>query len=116
NTVINRGPSTTVIEQASGRKVQAVAVHELRQKEEAVVTKQRAAASPVIKKAQAPVAAEGKAVAGHRTPAVEKDVPSRAGRTQESETVKPRAAMAQPAAIKESPSEKSHEAQIEKQK
>ena len=41
-TVINEGPRTTVIEQASGRKVQAVPVRELRRKQEAeVVAKQR---------------------------------------------------------------------------
>lgn len=43
-TVINEGPRTTIIEQASGRKVQPVAVRELRRKEEApVIARQRAA-------------------------------------------------------------------------
>ena len=36
-TVINKGPATTVIEKASGRKVQAVPVQELRHREEAPV-------------------------------------------------------------------------------
>ena len=50
-TVINEGPRTTVIEQASGRKVQAVPVRELRRKEEAaVVTKQRIAPTSNEKK------------------------------------------------------------------
>lgn len=43
-TVINEGPRTTVIEQASGQRVQPVAVRELRRKEEApVATRQRRA-------------------------------------------------------------------------
>ena len=37
NTVINEGPRTQVIEQVSGRTVQAVPVHELRRREEAAV-------------------------------------------------------------------------------
>jgi hypothetical protein len=39
NTVINGGPATAVIEKASGRRVQAVAVHELRQRQEAPVAR-----------------------------------------------------------------------------
>ena len=43
NTVINEGPATTVIEKASGRKIEAVPVKELRHKTEAaVVSKQPA--------------------------------------------------------------------------
>jgi hypothetical protein len=46
-TVINEGPATTVIEKASGRKVQAVAVQELRHKTEAaVVVKQKTPTAP----------------------------------------------------------------------
>ncbi|MBI3414723.1 MAG: hypothetical protein HY043_05285 [Verrucomicrobia bacterium] len=46
NTVINEGPRTQIIEQASGRKVQAVPVHELRRKQEAeVVARQRTVSS-----------------------------------------------------------------------
>ena len=37
NTVINEGPRTTIIEQASGQKVQTVPVHELRRVQEAPV-------------------------------------------------------------------------------
>jgi len=40
-TVINEGPRTTIIEQASGRKVQPVAIQELRRKEEAPVSARR---------------------------------------------------------------------------
>jgi hypothetical protein len=55
-TVINEGPSTTVIEQVSGQKVQAIPVRELRRKEEAaVVTKQRIAPTSNEKNVQAPV-------------------------------------------------------------
>jgi hypothetical protein len=39
NTVVNGGPATAVIEKASGRRVQPVAVHQLRQREEAPVAK-----------------------------------------------------------------------------
>ncbi len=42
--VINEGPRTTVIEQASGRKVQPVALRELREKEEAPVIARRRSA------------------------------------------------------------------------
>jgi osmotically-inducible protein OsmY len=48
NTVINEGPRTTVIEQASGRKVQTVPVHELRRKQEAAVVATRAAAPVTV--------------------------------------------------------------------
>src|SRR5205814_2334865 len=41
NTVINEGPRTQIIEQASGKKVRSVPVHELRQKQEAAVIVQR---------------------------------------------------------------------------
>ena len=57
NTVINEGPEIAAIEKASGRKVQAVAVRELRQKQEAgVVSKQRNLAKE--KKADKPASAE----------------------------------------------------------
>ena len=56
NTVINEGPATTVIEKASGRKVQAVPVRELRHKQEAeVVARQRIAPPPREEKVQTPV-------------------------------------------------------------
>ncbi|HXT41118.1 MAG TPA: hypothetical protein VN887_13990, partial [Candidatus Angelobacter sp.] len=56
NTVINEGPATTIIEKASGRKVEAVPVRELRQKQEAaVVRKQPTPTSAVEKKVQTPV-------------------------------------------------------------
>ena len=55
-TVINHGPATTVIERASGQKVQAVAAQELRQKQEAVVvSRHRTPATPGEIKNQAPV-------------------------------------------------------------
>jgi hypothetical protein len=53
-TVINEGPRTTIIEQASGQRIQPVAVHELRRKEEApVAARQRVV--PTISDKQAPV-------------------------------------------------------------
>ena len=60
-TVINEGPATTVIEKASGRKVQTVAVQELRHKQEApVVARQpaRAAARDNTPKEATPVTRE----------------------------------------------------------
>ena len=45
NTVINEGPATAVIEKASGRKVQAVPVQELRHKQEAMVVARRTSTS-----------------------------------------------------------------------
>jgi hypothetical protein len=55
-TVINEAPATAAIEKASGRKVQAVPVQELRHKDEAaVVTKQKAPAAIAEKQAGSPV-------------------------------------------------------------
>jgi hypothetical protein len=47
NTVINEGPRTTIIEQASGEKVQSVPVHELRRKQEAQVVARQRIAAPI---------------------------------------------------------------------
>lgn len=59
NTVINEGPATEVIEKASRRKVEAVTVRELRQKEEAwVVAKRKTPATMAEKKAGTPVRSE----------------------------------------------------------
>ena len=56
NTVINEGPRTTVIEQVSGQKVQAVPVRELRRKQEAeVVARQRVTTPAIEKTIQPPV-------------------------------------------------------------
>ena len=61
-TVINKGPATAAIEKASGRKVQTVAVQELRHKEEAAV----------VAKQRTPAATSEKTVAAHQLPQVEK--------------------------------------------
>ena len=59
NTVINEGPRTTIIEQASGQKVQAVPVRDLRRKQEAnVVARQRTATPAGQHKTQPPVRSE----------------------------------------------------------
>jgi len=77
-TVINEAPATAAIEKASGRKIQAVAVQELRHKEEApVVARQRTPVSAGEKKVQTPVRSkaetpEKKTVAAHESPQVEK--------------------------------------------
>jgi hypothetical protein len=56
NTVIHEAPATAVIEKASGQKVQALPVQELRHKEEAaVVAKQRAPTATSEQKVPAPV-------------------------------------------------------------
>jgi hypothetical protein len=78
----NKGPTTAVIEKASGRKVQAVPVQELRHKEEAaVVTRQRTPVSAGEKKVQAPVRSEAqlvekKAVTAHEPLPIEKPAAS----------------------------------------
>jgi len=60
NTVINEGPRTQIIEQASGRKVQAVPVRELRRKQEAeVAASQRITPATTGTNVQAPVRSEG---------------------------------------------------------
>ena len=77
-TVINEAPATIVIEKASGRKVQAVPVQELRHKTEAaVVSKQRTPTATNEKTVQPPVRnkaqpAEKKTVPAHEPPQVEK--------------------------------------------
>jgi len=55
NTVINEGPRTQVIEQASGQKLQAVPVRQLRLKQEAPVVAQQRMAMPLREKKDATV-------------------------------------------------------------
>jgi hypothetical protein len=70
NTVINGGPETTVIERASGRKVQAVAVRQLRHKEEAVViAKHKAPNASSSKKDRTPEINEAEARGKKTSPA-----------------------------------------------
>jgi hypothetical protein len=77
-TVIHEAPATAAIEKASGRKIQTVAVQELRHKTEAaVVARQRTPAATSEKTVQTPARnevqpAEKKAVAAHESPQVEK--------------------------------------------
>src|ERR1035437_2406236 len=77
-TVINEAPATAAIEKASGRKVQAVPVQELRHKTEAaVVVKQRTPTATSEKTVQQPARneaqpAEKKAVSAHEPPPVVK--------------------------------------------
>src|ERR1035437_8639380 len=77
-TVINEAPATAAIEKASGRKVQAVPVQELRHKTEAaVVVKQRTPTAPSENTVQQPARteahpAEKKAVSAHEPPPVVK--------------------------------------------
>jgi hypothetical protein len=77
-TVIHEAPATAAIEKASGRKVPAVAVRELRQKEEApvvarqrtpVATSEKTVQPSVRSKAETP---EKKTVPAHESPQVEK--------------------------------------------
>jgi hypothetical protein len=71
NTVINEGPATAAIEKASGRKVQAVQVQELRHTTEAaVVSRQRTPTATSEKKVQTPVRREAQ-------PAEKKIAPAR---------------------------------------
>ena len=75
-TVINEGPRPEIIERKSGRKIQAVPVHELRRQEEtAVVTRQRNIPTAVAKKAEPAVRTEAapvNAVPTRALPQVEK--------------------------------------------
>jgi hypothetical protein len=118
-TVVKEAPATAAIEKASGRKLQAVPVQELRQKAEApVVAKQRAPTAAGEKTAQ-PAArnevqpAEKKAVAAREpapvqqpaAPAKEPAAPAAKNSIAQSETRKsaPAAAEAKPVASKEPP-------------
>jgi hypothetical protein len=82
NTVINEGPATAVMEKASGRKVQAVPVHELRhQTEAAVVSQHRTPPAASEKQVPSPVRNEAeprehKTVAAPAPPQVEKHSPA----------------------------------------
>ncbi len=67
NTVINGGPATAVIEKASGRKVQAVAVHQLRQREEAPVA-QHGSATHAANTKSAPGGVEPRTTVTHPAP------------------------------------------------
>jgi len=77
-TVIHEAPATAAIEKASGRKIQTLAVQELRHKTEAaVVARQRTPAATSEKTVQTPARnevqpAEKKAVTAHESPQVEK--------------------------------------------
>jgi hypothetical protein len=79
-TVINKAPAAAAIEKASGRKIQAVPVQELRHKTEAaVVMKQKSPASTSEKTAQPPVhsqaeSPEKKTSPTHVSPPIEKPV------------------------------------------
>lgn len=69
NIVINGGPATSVMERASGTKLQPVPARELRHKEEtAVVARQHPPAAPGEKKVSAPV--HGEAGVGGKSPPV----------------------------------------------
>jgi hypothetical protein len=140
NTIINEGPATAVIEKASGRKVEAVPVQELRHKQEAAVAvKQRtptAASEKKDKNVQTPVRTEveprgQKAVAAPAPAPVEKPAvavpapapPTPTGRVTESEKARPgqaqpepRLVTPQPEAIKEphTPADEKHAQPSEK--
>ena len=76
-TVINRGPGTAVIERASGRKMQAVPVRQLRSKDEAKVVARR----PI------PTAPQAQAVPNPVRPPAEKAAPARESRPMEKPAV-----------------------------
>ena len=71
-TVINQGPGTAVIEKASGRKIEAVPVQELRHKQEAAVaSKQRTPAAASEKTVATPVRNEAQSAGQKAAPAHE---------------------------------------------
>jgi hypothetical protein len=127
-TVINEGPATTVIEKASGRKVEAVPVQELRHKQEAaVVSKQRTPTATSEKTVQPPVRneaqpAEKKTVAAPATPQVQKPAvvkhetaaPASKNNQAQSEKLKPvpAAAKSKPAGKPEARPEVNHSAAL----
>jgi hypothetical protein len=80
NTVINEGPRTQVIEQASGRKVQAVPVHELRRKGEAAV---------VARQPAAPASAQASHALAHASPATASAAKRSEGQVQQTPTAAP---------------------------
>ena len=101
NSVINEGPAPTVIEKASGRKIEALPVQEIRHKTEAAVVAKQRAPKATSETGQPPARNEAqpgkkKAGAASASPQVEQ----------------PAAATQEPAA----PAPKSHEAQSKKQK
>src|SRR6185295_18596100 len=133
NTVINEGPAATVIEKASGRKVQAVAVREFRQKQEAAVASKQPAAN---KKVPAPASSEAeprgkKTVAAPAPAQVEKPAavtresaaPSPKKREEQSEKQKPAPASpdnkreakpeSNPPAVREQPAESKLDKHVE---
>ena len=127
-TVINEAPAPAVIEKVSGRKIQAVAVRELRHKEEApVIARQRTPVSAGEKQVQTPVRSEAqpvekKAVDAHEPLQIEKPAATthesaapapKDGKVQ-SETRKsiPAAAESKPAARSEAKPEGNHSAAI----
>jgi hypothetical protein len=89
--VINQAPSTALVEKASGRKVQALPVLEVRHKGEAAVVAQRSSPAAISeKRVQPPVRneappAQGKAVAEHQSVAPAPKNPE--ARTQKPKTV-----------------------------
>jgi hypothetical protein len=136
-TVINEGPVTTVIEKASGRKVEAVPVQELRHKQEAtVVSKQRTPTATSEKTVQPPVSSEAgpsgtKTVASPAPPQVQKPAvvthetaaPAPKNNEAQSETRKsvPAAAASKPegnppAAIKEPAGQKANQQPVKQEK
>ena len=78
-TVINRGPETAIIERASGRKMQAVPVRQLRSKDEA----------KVIGRQPMPTATREKAAPAPVRPPVEKAAPARESRPAEKPAQRP---------------------------
>ena len=92
NTVINEGPRTAVIEQASGRKVQAVPARELRVKQEAhVAALQRPARSENEKK----VPAVNSAVAAARETRTQQESARPANESRTNEAAQKNAAQAE---------------------
>ena len=97
-TVINnQGPETTVIEKASGRKIAAVPVQELRHKQEAAVaSKQRAPAATGEKNVPTPVRSEAQPAGQKAAPTPEsRQVQKPAAVTQETVTPAPKDSQAQ---------------------
>jgi hypothetical protein len=97
NTVINEGPATTVIEKASGRKVQAIQVRELRRKEEApVVARQRTVAAnsdkqvpAAVRSAVEPIEKKAQAAPGRGAKDSEEKIKTEPGESQKKAPAEP---------------------------
>lgn len=101
NTVINEGPNTTVIERASGRRVQTVPAREMRRKLEAPVVAREPRTAPVVENTPPPPRQNPVEPQPSREPRAPRDIPNRQQpRTPPAREVQP---AERPAVVKDTP-------------